>query len=626
MNIHSYIKRRGIMFNTRVKRIIISFILFILALTILKDYKLYVMLISYVIISYDIIFKAIKNIIKRDFMDETFLMAIASIGAFIIGSSSEGVAVILFFQIGEAFEHYAVDKSKKSIKSLLKLKSEVAHLVKEYETIDTEPERISVNDIILVKPGERIPLDGIVIDGNSSLDVSPLTGEALPLDVSPNTKVLSGSLNISSPLNIKVTKVYKDSTLSRILQLVESATEKKSKNEVFIKKFAKYYTPIVVYSALLLATIPPLFNTGLPYSTWIYRALMFLVVSCPCAFVVSIPLSYFSGIGAISKKGILVKGSVYLERLATIDTIVFDKTGTLTKGKFKINDIKLNNIEKTELLNYVASVEKLSNHPIAKSLVKEYEGIKNNREDYKAKDLEEIAGKGLKATVNNKTILVGKKELLSDNNIEIKTYEDLDETNTFIYIAVDNEFKGLIEIGDEIKKNSEHAIEELKKLKINNLLMLSGDNYNNAQKVSNQLGLSGFKSNLLPEEKVKELEIIIKNNNSVAYIGDGINDAPALAMSNVGISMGAMGSDAAIEASDVVIMGEEINNLASVITLAKKTMRIVKENAFFAIGVKFLVMILGALGIANMWAAVFADVGVTFLAILNALRLLSFKK
>ena len=614
------------MFNTRVKRIIISFILFILALTILKDYKLYVMLISYVIISYDIIFKAIKNIIKRDFMDETFLMAIASIGAFIIGSSSEGVAVILFFQIGEAFEHYAVDKSKKSIKSLLKLKSEIAHLVKEYETIDTEPERISVNDIILVKPGERIPLDGIVIDGNSSLDVSPLTGEALPLDVSPNTKVLSGSLNISSPLNIKVTKVYKDSTLSRILQLVESATEKKSKNEVFIKKFAKYYTPIVVYSALLLATIPPLFNTGLPYSTWIYRALMFLVVSCPCAFVVSIPLSYFSGIGAISKKGILVKGSVYLERLATIDTIVFDKTGTLTKGKFKINDIKLNNIEKTELLNYVASVEKLSNHPIAKSLVKEYEGIKNNREDYKAKDLEEIAGKGLKATVNNKTILVGKKELLSDNNIEIKTYEDLDETNTFIYIAVDNEFKGLIAIGDEIKKNSKHAIEELKKLKINNLLMLSGDNYNNAQKVSNQLGLSGFKSNLLPEEKVKELEIIIKNNNSVAYIGDGINDAPALAMSNVGISMGAMGSDAAIEASDVVIMGEEINNLASVITLAKKTMRIVKENAFFAIGVKFLVMILGALGIANMWAAVFADVGVTFLAILNALRLLSFKK
>lgn len=614
------------MFNTRVKRIIISFILFILALTILKDYKLYVMLISYVIISYDIIFKAIKNIIKRDFMDETFLMAIASIGAFIIGSSSEGVAVILFFQIGEAFEHYAVDKSKKSIKSLLKLKSEVAHLVKEYETIDTEPERISVNDIILVKPGERIPLDGIVIDGNSSLDVSPLTGEALPLDVSPNTKVLSGSLNISSPLNIKVTKVYKDSTLSRILQLVESATEKKSKNEVFIKKFAKYYTPIVVYSALLLATIPPLFNTGLPYSTWIYRALMFLVVSCPCAFVVSIPLSYFSGIGAISKKGILVKGSVYLERLATIDTIVFDKTGTLTKGKFKINDIKLNNIEKTELLNYVASVEKLSNHPIAKSLVKEYEGIKNNREDYKAKDLEEIAGKGLKATVNNKTILVGKKELLSDNNIEIKTYEDLDETNTFIYIAVDNEFKGLIAIGDEIKKNSKHAIEELKKLKINNLLMLSGDNYNNAQKVSNQLELSGFKSNLLPEEKVKELEIIIKNNNSVAYIGDGINDAPALAMSNVGISMGAMGSDAAIEASDVVIMGEEINNLASVITLAKKTMRIVKENAFFAIGVKFLVMILGALGIANMWAAVFADVGVTFLAILNALRLLSFKK
>ena len=611
--------------NTRIKRIIISLILFALGLTLFKNLKLYFMLVAYIIIAHDIIIKAVKNIFKGSFLDETFLMAIASIGAFIIGSSSEGVAVILFFQIGEAFEHYAIDKSKRSIKGLLSLKSEIAHLIDGQKIVDIKPENLNIDQIILVKPGERIPVDAIVVEGDSSLDVSPLTGEALPKDVTIDSVVLSGSLNINKPIKVKVQKTYKNSTIARILELVESATEKKSKNEVFIKKFAKYYTPAVVYSALLLATIPPLFVTGVPYSTWIYRALMFLVVSCPCAFVVSIPLSYFSGIGAISKKGVLIKGSVYLERLAKIDTIVFDKTGTLTEGKFTITDIKCEGIERYELLNYVASVEKFSNHPIANSIVNEFEKLKKN-ENYTTSNVEEIAGKGLKAIVNGKTVLVGKKVLLEEHNIESKSYDDLDDSNTLIYVSIDNVFKAIISIGDSLKVNSKQTIKELRKLGINNLIMLSGDNYKNAKKVSQELNLSDFKSDLLPEDKVNELEKIIKKGNRVAFVGDGINDAPSLAMSEVGISMGAAGSDAAIEASDVVIMGEQISSLSSVITLSKKTMRIVKANAFFAIGVKFLVMILGALGIANMWGAVFADVGVTFLAILNALRLLRIKK
>ncbi len=614
------------MLSNTIKRIIISSFLFILGLTLFRDYKLYFMLISYIVIGYDIILKAIKNIFKGDFMDETFLMSIASIGAFIIGSSSEGVAVLLFFQVGEAFEHYAVDKSKRSIKGLMDLKTKIAHLVvKGGKTKDVSPESLKIDDIIIVKPGERIAVDSIVIEGSSSLDVSPLTGESLYKEVSINSNVLSGSLNINSPLKIKVIKEYKDSTISRIMELVEHATEKKSKNEVFIRKFAKYYTPFVVYSALLLATIPPLLISGATYTTWIYRALLFLVVSCPCAFVVSIPLSYFSGIGAISKKGVLVKGSIYLERLAKINTIVFDKTGTLTKGKFSILDIKLKDIGKEELLKYVSCVEEFSTHPIAKSIVKEFEDL-NISNDNKAEEIKEIAGKGLIATVNNKEILVGKKELLQDFNIFID--EDLnisEKIYSSIYVAIENKFKAQIIIGDTLKENSKEAIYKLRKSGIKNLIMLSGDNEESASKIANELNLTNYKSNLLPEDKVNELETIIKQGNIVAFVGDGINDAPALAMSEVGISMGAAGSDAAIEASDVVIMGDQINSLSQVIALSKKTMKIVKENAFFAIGIKFLVMVLGAIGIANMWAAVFADVGVTFIAILNALRLLSFK-
>ncbi len=614
---------------TDIHRIILSFILFIFGLTIFRDLQLYFMLLAYIIIAHDVVFKAVSNIFKGNFLDETFLMAIASIGAFIIGSYSEGVAIILFFQVGHAFEHYALDKSRKSIKSLISLKSEIAHLVKGNDIIDVKPTEVNIGDIILVKPGERIPLDGTVVEGFSSLDVSPLTGEAMPLDVSNNSKVLSGSLNINSPIKVEVAKTYENSTMSRILQMVESANEKKSKNEVFIRKFAKYYTPIVVASAILLATIPPLFITNVPYSTWIYRALMFLVVSCPCALVVSIPLSYFSGIGAISKKGVLVKGSIYLENLAKVDTIVFDKTGTLTEGKFTINNINNIGIDKKELLNYVSSVEKLSTHPIAKSIVNEYEKVKKEsnylEKDFEALNVEEIPGKGLKALVNNKEVLVGNKALLEDHNIEIG--EDTDDViNTLIYVSIDNTFKGIITVGDRIKANSKQTIKDLRKLGITNLIMLSGDNYLNAKKVSEDLDLSSFKADLLPEDKVRELESIIKEGRKVAFVGDGINDAPSLAISEVGISMGAAGSDAAIEASDVVIMGKELSSLSSVITLSKITMRIVKENVIFALGVKFLIMILGALGLVNMWAAVFADVGVTFLAILNALRLLRFRK
>ncbi|MDC7242516.1 MAG: heavy metal translocating P-type ATPase [Sphaerochaetaceae bacterium] len=612
--------------NFKVKRIIVTFVFFILALTLFKDFKIYLMLVSYIIIGYDIILKSLKNIKSGHFLDETFLMAIASIGAFIIGSSAEGVAVLLFYQIGESFESYAVKKSRNSIKSLLKLKSEITHLIKDGKTIDISPNLIKINDIILVKAGERVPLDGIIIEGSSSLDVSPLTGESLPKDISENSTVLSGSLNLTSPIKVKVNKTYENSTISKILKLVEFANEKKSKNEVFVRRFAKYYTPIVVYSALLLATIPPLLITNATYSTWIYRELMFLVVSCPCAFVVSIPLSYFCGIGAISKKGILVKGSIYLEKLSKIDSIVFDKTGTITEGSFKIKDIRCNNIEKNELFNYLNSVEILSNHPIAKSITKEYKKLQDDTKDYVAKDLIEIHGLGIKASVNNKIVLIGKKELLINNKIEIPNYKDISLTDSLIYIAIDNEFSGLVSIGDKIKENSKNAILSLKKNKIKNIYMLSGDNYETTKTIAREVGINEFKSNLLPKDKVTELEKIIRKNQSVAFVGDGINDSPALAISDVGISMGAMGSDAAIEASDVVIMGEEINTLPSVIKLSRKTMRIVKQNTIFAIGIKFLVMILGALGFANMWFAIFADVGVTFLAILNALRLIKFNK
>lgn len=609
----------------KIKRIIISLILFILALTLFNSFKIYLMLLSYSIISYDILYKALKNIRTGKFLDETFLMSIASIGAFIIGSAAEGVAVMLFYQIGETFEHYAINKSKKSIKSLLSLKSEIAHKITNNEIIDIETKYINIDDILLIKVGERIPVDSIVIDGTSTLDVSHLTGEALNKVINIGSTVLSGSLNNIAPIKVKAIKTLDNSTISKILQLVESANEKKSKNEVFIKKFAKYYTPIVVYSALLLATIPPLFIKDVPYSTWIYRAIMFLVVSCPCALVVSIPLSYFSGIGAIARKGILIKGSVYLEKLAKVNAIIFDKTGTLTKGEFKIKEIITNNIDKNDLLYYVFNVELQSNHPIASSIVKNLE--KYSFETSKnTKINKEIAGLGIEATVNQKKVIIGNEKLLLKNDIKPNHNDIIDKTNTILYIAIDNEFKGIISIGDSLKPKIKESINQLRSKRINKIIMLSGDNEENAKNISNELALDGYQANLLPQEKVVEVEKVMNDNNIVAFIGDGINDSPSIAISDVGIAMGAYGSDAAIEASDIVIMGDKISNLSSVINLSRKTMKIVKENTIFAIGIKFLVMILGTIGITNMWFAVFADVGVTILAILNALRLLLIKK
>ena len=609
----------------KIKRILISLVLFILALTYLKAFNIYIMLISYIIISYDILYKALKNIKKGSFLDETFLMSIASIGAFIIGSASEGVAVMLFYQIGETFEHYAVNKSKKSIKSLLSLRSEISHLVTKDTTIDIETKNIKINDILLIKVGERIPVDSIVIEGTSSLDVSHLTGEALLKKINIGSNVLSGSLNNVAPIKVKAVKTLDNSTISKILHLVESANEKKSKNEVFIKKFAKYYTPIVVYTALLLATIPPLFIKDVPYTTWIYRAIMFLVVSCPCALVVSIPLSYFSGIGAIARKGILIKGSVYLEKLAKVNTIIFDKTGTLTKGEFKIKEIITNNIDKNELLFYLFNVEKLSSHPIASSLVKNLEQYSfNTPKNTKIK--KELAGLGIVAIVNNHDVLIGNEKLLLNYNIKPITDKIIDTKNTIFYIAIDNEFKGIISIGDSLKPRIKESINQLRTKKINKIFMLSGDNEENAKNIANQLKLDGYRANLLPNEKVIEVEKIMNDNNIVAFIGDGVNDSPSIARSDVGIAMGAYGSDAAIEASDIVIMGDKLSNLSSVINLSRKTMQIVKENTIFAISTKFIVMILGAFGLTNMWFAVFADVGVTILAILNALRLLLIKK
>jgi len=623
MKIYSYVQGQSM--TLKIKRILISLVLFILALTYLKAFNIYIMLISYIIISYDILYKALKNIKKGSFLDETFLMSIASIGAFIIGSASEGVAVMLFYQIGETFEHYAVNKSKKSIKSLLSLRSEISHLVTKDTTIDIETKNIKINDILLIKVGERIPVDSIVIEGTSSLDVSHLTGEALLKKINIGSNVLSGSLNNVAPIKVKAVKTLDNSTISKILHLVESANEKKSKNEVFIKKFAKYYTPIVVYTALLLATIPPLFIKDVPYTTWIYRAIMFLVVSCPCALVVSIPLSYFSGIGAIARKGILIKGSVYLEKLAKVNTIIFDKTGTLTKGEFKIKEIITNNIDKNELLFYLFNVEKLSSHPIASSLVKNLEQYSfNTPKNTKIK--KELAGLGIVAIVNNHDVLIGNEKLLLNYNIKPITDKIIDTKNTIFYIAIDNEFKGIISIGDSLKPRIKESINQLRTKKINKIFMLSGDNEENAKNIANQLKLDGYRANLLPNEKVIEVEKIMNDNNIVAFIGDGVNDSPSIARSDVGIAMGAYGSDAAIEASDIVIMGDKLSNLSSVINLSRKTMQIVKENTIFAISTKFIVMILGAFGLTNMWFAVFADVGVTILAILNALRLLLIKK
>lgn len=602
-------------------RIICSSILLIIAV-ILKNVNNIVSIIlfgvSYLVIGYDILLKAIKNIKRGRIFDENYLMAFATIGAICINELAEAVTVMLFYQIGELFQDYAVNKSRKSIIELMDIRPDYANVIREDKHIKINPTLVKVGEIILVKPGEKIPLDGIVVEGTSMLNTLALTGESVPRRVSVNDEVLSGCINNDGILKIKVTKNFNNSTVSKILDLVENASSRKSNSENFISKFAKYYTPTVVIIAVILAIFPSLILNQ-SFSIWIYRALSFLVVSCPCALVVSIPLSFFAGLGASSQIGVLVKGSNYLEALSNVNVIVCDKTGTLTEGVFEVQEISPVDISKDELLMYATYAESFSNHPISLSLKNSYDKKINTK---KIIDTKEISGKGVYAKIEGKDILVGNEKLMNEYKIKFKKSNFI---GTIIYVAIDNKYAGYIGISDKIKDDSYKAIKLFRINNINKIIMLTGDKDEISKNVYNELKLDGYYSELLPQDKVKIVEDLTKeksNEDKLLFIGDGINDAPVLALSDIGVAMGGIGSDAAIEAADVVIMTDEISKIADAIDISKKTMKIVKENILFAISVKIIVLILSMLGIVTMWSAVFSDVGVSVLAILNALRIL----
>ena len=586
--------------------------------------KLTLFLIPYLISGYDIILKALKGIVKGQVFDENFLMMVATVGAIGLGDYKEGVIVMLFYQIGELFQSIAIRRSRKNISDLMNIRPDYANIYVNGELTKVDPSEVKINDLIVVKVGEKVPLDGIVIKGQSSLNTSALTGEAKPKEVKENDEVLSGCINTESPLTIKVSKEYGESTVSKVLDLVENATSNKSKSENFITKFAHYYTPIVVYCALALAIIPPLFirfvlNGELEFSTWIYRSFTFLVISCPCALVISIPLSFFGGIGGASKSGILVKGSNYLEKLSKTKIVAFDKTGTMTKGIFEVTTIHNNEFSKEELLEYAAYAEVYSSHPIGKSIIKEYG---KDIDETKISSTKELSGKGIKAIINNKNILVGNDVLMQENNVEVIPCDD---EGTIVHLAIDGEYKGHIHIGDVIKPTSFKAIEKLKQIGITKTIMLTGDNEETAKKVAKELNVDEIYSELLPQDKVDKVSNLLNKENVLAFVGDGINDAPVLALADVGIAMGALGSDAAIESADVVLMDDDPLKIAKAINISRKTMRIVYENISFAIGIKTICLILGAFGIANMWLAIFADVGVMVIAVLNSIRSLYVK-
>lgn len=605
-------------------KIIISGILFLIAFLLKIDNKVVnniLFIISYIIVGKEILEKAFKNITRGKVFDENFLMTVATLGAFLIGEYPEAVAVMLFYQIGELFQIYAVDKSRKSVAALMDIRPDYANLLDDGKEIKVNPEKVNMGDVIIIKPGEKIPIDGVVIEGNTSLNTFALTGETVPREVGKKDEVLSGSINNEGLIKVKTTKKFSDSTVSKILDLVENASSKKSNSENFISKFAKYYTPIVVVIALTLCIFPPIILNQ-KFTTWIYRGLSFLVVSCPCALVVSIPLSFFGGIGASSKIGVLIKGSNYLESLSKTETIICDKTGTLTEGVFEVQKIKPVDISEKELLKYAAYTEHFSNHPISMSLKKAY-GKKIDSS--KVTNTKEISGKGVIATIDNKEIIVGNEKIVKDENIK---YVKSEEVGTIIYIAIDKKFAGTIVISDKIKKDAKKAIRLFRKNNVKKIVMLTGDKENISKEVFDELKLDDYKAELLPQDKVEIVEQIIKEkteSKQVAFIGDGINDAPVLALSDIGIAMGGAGSDAAIEAADIVIMTDEPSKLADAMKISKKTMKIVKENIIFAITVKIVVLLLSALGLATMWAAVFADVGVSVIAILNALRILRVK-
>lgn len=579
-------------------------------------------IISYIIVGGDVVKRAVKNIFKGQVFDENFLMSIATIGAFFIGEYPEGVAVMLFYQVGELFQSYAVGKSRKSIASLMDIRPDYANVKKGDELVKVDPDEVQIGDIIVIKAGEKIPLDGKIIEGSSMIDTSALTGESVPREVEVGSDILSGCININGVITVEVTNEFGESTVSKILDLVENASSKKSNSEQFITKFARYYTPVVVIIAVFLAIIPPLVIDGATFSDWIYRALAFLVVSCPCALVISIPLSFFGGIGGASKKGVLVKGSNYLEALAETEIVVFDKTGTLTKGVFNVQEIHPEGVSKEELLELTAHAESYSNHPISLSLKRAYsKEIDNGR----ISDVEEISGHGVIATVDGKKVMAGNIKLMKKMDIP---YFKGELIGTIVHVAVNNKYIGYIVIADEVKEDSAQAIKELKAANIKQTVMLTGDNKSIGSKIAKELGLDKVYAELLPADKVEKLEELFSQKSKkgkLAFVGDGINDAPVLARADIGIAMGGLGSDAAIEAADVVIMTDEPSKIATAMKISKKTLKIAHQNIVFAIGIKIIVLILSAFGIATMWAAIFADVGVTIIAVLNAFRALNVK-
>lgn len=578
-------------------------------------------LVPYLVIGYDIVYKAARNISHGQVFDENFLMMIATFGAFGVGEYSEAVAVMLFYQVGELFQGYAVGKSRQSISDMMDICPEYANIEEDGVLKQVDPDDVEVGSIIVVKPGERIPLDGIVVEGESLIDTAALTGESVPRSAKAGDEIISGCVNGSGTLKVKTTKEFDDSTVAKILELVENASSKKAKVENFITRFAKYYTPVVTIGAVILAILPPLIIGG-GWAEWIQRACIFLVISCPCALVISVPLGFFGGIGAASKIGVLVKGSNYLEAVAEMTTIVFDKTGTLTKGEFKVTDVITENGSKEELIELAALGEGYSNHPIANSIREAYgKELDLNR----VTNTEEIAGHGIKAVIDGKTVLLGNEKLMKSESI---FYTSCKSMGTVVYVACNGVFEGAVVISDTIKDGAKEAIRDMKQVGVRHTVMLTGDRREAAETVAQALGIDEVHAELLPGGKVEQVEALLKaekQKERLAFVGDGINDAPVLTRADIGIAMGSMGSDAAIEAADIVLMDDDVTKIASVVRIARKTLRIVKQNIVFALAIKALVLILGALGMANMWEAVFADVGVSVIAILNSMRTLNEK-
>ena len=611
-------------FKTEVIKVVTSLLMFLVALLAPFENQMgkkIIFLISYIIVGYETVFSALKNIIRCEVFDECFLMSIASIGAIAIGELPEACAVMIFYQIGELCQDYAVDKSKDSIEELMDIRPDYANVIRDGKEVKVNPVDVEINDVIVVKPGEKIPLDGTIIDGVSNLDTKALTGESLPRFVIAGDTVVGGCINQTGLLKIKVDKKFGESTVSKILDLVQNSSTKKSKSEKFITKFARVYTPVVVFMALLLAVIPPLIIKETAFSEWIYRALSFLVVSCPCALVISIPLSFFGGIGGASKRGILIKGSNYLEDLSKTEMVVFDKTGTLTEGVFEVQKVSPVELIEEELIAIAAHAEYYSNHPISKSLKNAYG---KEIDEKRIGDIKELPGKGIEVKIDEKNVLIGNEKLMEENKISFEKTEDV---GTVLYTAVDRKYTGFILIADKIKTDSKKAVKDLKESN-KKVVMLTGDKKTVGEDVAEKLELDKVYSELLPDGKVKVVEELIgtNKNGKVVFCGDGINDAPVLALADIGIAMGTLGSDAAIEAADVVIMTDEPSKIKTAIDISKKTMRIVKENIIIAIGVKIIVLILSAIGLSNMWQAVFADVGVAIIAVINATRMLWKKK